>query len=711
MADLEALLTELAPAPEDGDNASAWKSEDSSSGVVVSALAGMGGVGKTALALAAGAIAHYKEWFCAHLYVDLRGYTPGTEQLSAEAALDVLLRQMGVDPQDIPPEVAERSAFYRSALTKLSQADERHRPVLVVADNARSTAQVRPLLPGPGRHRLVATTRGGLHSLTGARHLDLDVLDPEGSLALLTFALTTNDPKDPRVADQEALRRLAWLCGHLPLALEIAAAQLARKPRLSPGRLAERLEQATSRVDKLKDPGPDAERSRALRAVFDTSLDQLSPQEVRVFLLVASAPGPTTSTTSSAVLTGFPEDEVEETLEELEAAHLLTQPAPGRWGAHDLLADHATTHPRPPEDRDHATARLLDHYTVTAGAADVRLGTLPRNLIPDRFPDQKTALAWLDAERTTLVTAALAAPAIGHIEAAIGLPLHLASYLNRGRHFEDMAQVSLCAQKTAHANKNHFSEGLAWNNLGLALRAMRRFDDAIDAIKNAHVLFRKINNTLGEAQALNNLGLTLLDMRQIEDAIKFLREAELAFRQTNSIHERAQALNNLGTALRQSGKAKEAIEALARAGKMYSQVEDAYGHAAALNNLGSALRDACRFREAIDTLKQADSAFRQANDIHGQAQAWGNIGATLQQLGQFDEAAEAFIRSRNLFHRAKDFHREALAWSGLGIAFMSAGKKARAVDSMRQAIALFEATGDKLGGEFQRAILSHIQQG
>src|SRR5690606_19492645 len=127
----------------------------------------MGGVGKTALALAAGAIAHHEQWFCAELYVDLRGYTPGADPLSPEAALDVLLRQAGADPDDIPPGAAERASFYRSALAGLSEADERGRPVLVVADNARSAAQVRPLLPGPGRHRLVATTRGGLHSLTG----------------------------------------------------------------------------------------------------------------------------------------------------------------------------------------------------------------------------------------------------------------------------------------------------------------------------------------------------------------------------------------------------------------------------------------------------------------------------------------------------------------------------------------------------------------
>lgn len=205
--------------------------------------------------------------------------------------------------------------------------------MLVVADNAHSAAQVRPLLPGTGEHRLLATTRGGLHSLAGAHHLDLDVLDPADSLALLAFALKAADPQDTRADDVVELSRLSELCGHLPLALEIAGAQLARKPRLSPSTLSERLVKAVSRVDKLKDHGPHAEPTRVLRAVFDTSRDQLTPEEVRVFLLVTAAPGPTTSTVSAAVLIGLVGDEVQE----LQAAHLLTQPA------HDLLTDHATT--------------------------------------------------------------------------------------------------------------------------------------------------------------------------------------------------------------------------------------------------------------------------------------------------------------------------------------------------------------------------------
>ncbi|MFE3456007.1 NB-ARC domain-containing protein, partial [Nocardiopsis aegyptia] len=486
------MLERIAPTNESDSS----RSSDAS-GTVVSALAGMGGIGKTALALQAAATAAQREWFCAYLFVDLRGYSPGAQPMSAEAALDVLLRQMGVAPEDVPPGVNERSSFYRSALASLSREDELHRPVLVLADNANTTAQLRPLLPGPGGHRLVTTSRRQLGSLPAARHLDLAILDPDSAITLLTTALKTSDPKDPRAEDLRALGRLAKLCEFLPLALEIAAAQLMRKPHLAPDRLADRLEQATSRVEKLTDRDQDG----TLRAVFDRSLNQMSLEEVRVFLLVAAAPGPTTSTAAIAVLTSLPEDEVEEILEELAAAHLLTQPTPGRWGVHDLLADHARTHPHLPQDLDRATTRLLDHYTGTARAADAHLRALPGQPVPDRFLDQKSALAWLDAERATLVDVALAAPELGHTEAAIHLPLNLAEYLSHRRRFEEWEQVSRSAQTIARTHGDQAGEACAWNNLGLALQEMHRFEEAVDAHTRARNLHHHVGDAHGQAQA------------------------------------------------------------------------------------------------------------------------------------------------------------------------------------------------------------------
>ena len=655
--DLDQITARLDPAP-------------TPRSVVVSVLAGMGGVGKTALALKAAQVAWESGWFCAHLFVDLRGYAPGAEPLSAEAALDVLLRQMGVDPQDIPAGVQERASFYRSALASLTSADEQGRSVLVVADNAKSVSQVRPLLPGPGGHRLMATSREGLHSLAGAHHLDLDVLAPEAAVALLASDLSGHTPGDPRVDDEAELGRLAALCGRLPLALEIAAAYLKRSPRLAPGRLANRLENAASRVDKLKDPDRDAGQTRVLRAVFDTSLAHLNESEARVFLLVAAAPGPTLSTDSAAALTGLLTDEVEEVLEELTAAHLLTHPTPGRWGTHDLLADYARHHPHPPEDRDQALGRLLDHYIATTDAADTHLQALPEQMIPDLFPNRNTALRWLDAEHATLVTAALAAPAFGHTEAAIALPLGLAYYLDRRRYFEDMERLSRRAQKSACTTGDAHREASAWTNLGAALAAVRRFEEAIEAHTRAHDLYQQVDDAHGEARAWNNLGVALAAVRRFE----------------------------------------EAIEAHTRDLRYCQRVSDVLGQASAWNNLGTVLAEMGWSNKAIKAHTRSRDLYQQAGDAHREAGAWNNLGVALRQKSRFEEAIEAHTRAREIFHQADDAHREAQACGGLGMALFGDGQQAEAVETVRRAADLFEITGDAHGADVSRKLLTFFEQ-
>ncbi|MBR8743709.1 tetratricopeptide repeat protein [Nocardiopsis sp. MG754419] len=676
------------------DTGQAQDESADSSGVVVSALAGMGGVGKTALALAAGAIAQHKQWFCAELFVDLRSYSPDSQPQSAEAALDVLLRQMGVDPQDIPLGEQARASFYRSALQNLSGADERGRPVLVVADNAHSAAQVRALLPGAGGHRLVTTTRGDLSSLIGTRHLDLDVLELSDAIELLATALTAGDPQDSRADDQEGLGRLAQLCGRLPLALEIVAAQLLGKARLAPAAVAQRLERAASRVDKLKGPGRDIERSRVLRAVFDTSLDQLAPDQVRVFLLVAGAPGPSTSTAATAVLTGLDEDEVEEVLEELQAAHLLTQPAVGRWGTHDLLADYALTHPRRPNDREQALGRLLDHYASAARAADEHLRALPGYSVPDLFPDRDTALEWLDSERATLVAAALAAPALEHTEAAIALPLNLGQYMDRGRHFEDWEKVSRSAQIAARAIGDQTGEASAWNNLGLALRQTWRFIEAIDAYTRARKAFHAAGNAHCEAMAWNNLGNVLRQVRRFEEAVEAHTHARDLHQQVGDTHKEAMAWNNLGASLQEVHRFEEAVEAHTHARDFHQQLGDAHGEAQAWNNLGGALQQVHRFEEAVKAHTRARDLYQQTSDAHGQAGAWNNIGAVHQKVRQFTEAIDAYTLAREAFHAAGDPQKEAMTWNNIGASLHEVRRFPEAIEAYTRALDLFQQTGD-----------------
>ncbi|WP_019608853.1 tetratricopeptide repeat protein [Nocardiopsis sp. CNS-639] len=660
--------------------------------VVVSALSGMGGVGKTALALKAAQTAWEKGWFCAHLFVDLHGYTPHTPPVEALAALDALLRQVGVDPDDIPVEVGERAGFYRAALQSLSRADERGRPVLVVADNAHHLDQVEPLLPGPGGHRLLVTSRARL-AVGGHQPLSLDTLPTGEAVELITARLGTGDP---RSGDTEGLAALTQRCGRLPLALKIAAALLARAPHLRPGEMAQRLDETARFTDGRDD----------LTAVFAASLDHLSPEWVQVFALVGSHPGPDISTAAAAALTGLEDEEVEEVLEELAAAHLLTAYPSGRWAMHDLLANHARHHPLPAQGteqtgqedpRQRALVRLLDFYTTTAAAADDHLRALNGDTPPAVFTGRAQALAWLEAEHDNLIAAAHTAHRIGHTTTAIRLPATLAGYLGLRRRFEEAIAVHTLARDTAHQHDDTRGEATAWTNLGNALRQARRFEEAISAHTRARDLHQQVGGARSEATAWNNLGGALREVRRFEEAIEAHTRAREAFQQVGAAHREATAWNNLGNALAEVRQFDEAIDAHTRARDLYQQVGDAHGEATAWNNLGLALRQVRQFDEAIDAHTRARDLYQQVGDAHGEATAWNNLGLALRQVRQFDEAIDAHIHDLAYCQQIGDVHGEATAWNNLGGALREVRRFEEAIQAHTRARDLHQQVGGARG--------------
>lgn len=628
--ELKALLARLAPTKTPRSTAG----KRAASGVVISA---MGGTGKTALALTAGAVAHRKQWFCAALFVDLRNPAPGAEPLSAEAALKVLLSQMDVKPEDIPHGLSKRSALYQKKLDDLARNDSKHRPVLVVADNANSTAQVHPLLPRSGGHRLMVTSRSGL-PLTGIRHLDLNVLSPRAARRVLVSALPANDA---RAHDKAGLRHLVELCGYLPLALEIAAAHLTHNPHLTLKRLAERLEQAASRVNRLKNPDQDTDQAQVLREFFDPFLTLLDETEVRVFLLVASAPGPTTSTTTAAVMTGLAEDEVEQVLERLAAVRLLTQPAPGRWNAHDVLADYATTHPL--HNHSQALTRLLDHYTDTARAADTR-----QEISGKRFTSLGAALVWLDRELDTLTTAALAAPALGHTRAAIHLSLALVNPLERECRFEDWEQVCRSAQNVARDSGDQDSEAAARYHLGRALERMDQFDEAADTYRRAADLYQQAGDASGEAAARSDLGRVLERVGRLDEAADAHRRTREFFHQRGNITGEAAAWSDLGQVLERMDRFDEAADAYRRAADLYQRERYFISEAAAWSDLGRALERMDQLSEAADAYRRSADLYQRERYLISEEAARDNLGRVLKRAGRVKEADRAFARAREI---------------------------------------------------------------
>ncbi|WP_073496358.1 tetratricopeptide repeat protein [Actinacidiphila paucisporea] len=501
--------------------------------VLVQAVAGMGGVGKTELALQSAERALLEPgWFPGGaLFADLNGYDPDPgRRVGAADALDGFLRTLGTSADDIPPGVPARSALLRSALTARTSRGER---TLLVIDNASSEEQVLPLLPllpGDGTTPALITSRNTL--ALGARVHSLDVLDAEAAADLIRQELhQALGPSDTRAADDpDATMDLGRLCGGLPLALRITAALLVDTPRRPIASLTAALRAGHSRLDHL------SRADRAVRGAFDLSYHHLTPAQQRLFRLLPLNSGPDISTTAAHHLTGDGDEATtEHLLSDLAAAHLI-EPAPvwGRWRFHDLLRLHADEHGRrhaADDDREAALGRLLDHYLSTAQAADTYMETRAGEPVSDLFTGREQALAWLDAERTNLTAAATAGPA-DH-EAHTALSFALARYLNFRRHFDDWSVLAAQAADAFHRTGDRHHEGTALNNLGLALRLLDRYDEAIIALQQDLEICRETDNRYGEGQALKNLGLILQELRRFDEAVTAFTVAADIFRQTD----------------------------------------------------------------------------------------------------------------------------------------------------------------------------------
>ncbi|WP_327401234.1 tetratricopeptide repeat protein [Streptomyces sp. NBC_01288] len=600
--------------------------------VLVAAVSGLGGIGKTALAVEAVHAACGKGWFPGGvLFVNLHGYDD--DRVTAEQALETLLRALGTSPEHIPNGVDARAALYRSVLA----ARERELgAVLVLADNASSAEQVRPLHPGGARHRLLATSRSKLPQL-GARLLALGELSPEEAYELLDRVLRIADQDDARVANEgEAAAELALLCGHLPLALQIAAALLVLDRDKPVAELVAELAESGDRLLHLDDG------ERSVRAAFDLSYQRLPAEQARLLRLLALAPGPEVTAEVVASLDGADTAPVR-VLDALCRAHLV-EPGSGRgrWRLHDLVRVFGVgvieRDARLWEEGEAARERVLEFYHRWARVADGWLRWLPTMPEPERFGDRTGALAWFDSERAGLVAAVQWAQDDRFASMAVWLSECLGEYLAWRRSFDDLITVCGVARQAANRAGNRVDEAIAWNNLGIALREVGRAEEAVDAQIRARDLYQAVGDRRREAMAWNSLG----------------------------------------NALREVGKTEEAIDAHTRARDLHQAVGDRHGEAMAWNNLGASLREASRVGEAVDVHTRARDLFQAVGDRLGEAITWNNLGATLRGLGRVEEEAEAYEKALEGYREIDDWYGTGQTLYNLALAHHDAARHAEA---------------------------------
>ena len=633
--------------------------------VMVLAVAGLAGVGKTALAIQAAHAAREAGCFPGGvLFLDLQGYDDAP--VEPGQALDALLRALGIAAEHIPPGPEERAGLYRSALAQISD------PVLIIADNASSEAQVRPLLPGPGPHKVMVTSRHTLAGL-GARLLDVAVLDEEAGVALLDRALRAARPGDNRItADRPGAERLASICGGLPLALQITAALLKADPSLTVGDLRDELTDEIRRLEALRYDDGSRANAVSVAAAFELSYQQLDETAARVFRLLPVNPGPDVSTAAVAALADLALGDARKVVGQLVRAHMVEAAtgAVGRWRMHDLLrlyAGRLSDIHADSDSRDQARDRLLSYYLDAVQAADAHLRALPGMSVPADFSGRDDALTWLDAERPSLIAVIAMAASTDRDQIAMLLALELSEYLSWRWRFDDWLATAIVGRDAARRLKGGANEATALDNLGLALAAVGRSEEAITAHRDAAAVFRETGDRHRESIALNNLGLALQRVGRSEEAITVLQDAAAVFRETGDRHRESMMLGNLGVALTAVGRLEEAITVLQDAAAVFRETGDRHRESIALDNLGLALQRVGRSEEAITVLQDAAAVFRETGDRHRESIALNKLGLVLTSVRRFEEGTTALHNAAEIFREIDNRYRAGRTSNNQGV--------------------------------------------
>jgi tetratricopeptide (TPR) repeat protein len=538
--------------------------------VVVSVVTGLGGVGKTALALQAGHIARERGWFPGGMFfIDMRG----NEDTEAETgrALPSMLRSLGVDPAQIPPRVDEQGHLFRSLLSHIGK------PVLVIVDNVSSESQVLPLVPAGARHRLLMTSRN-VPAHSGTRIVKLTALDRASGVALLDATV-----RDYRIShDPKAAADLVELSGGLPLSLRIVAGLLRSYPAHSVGQLAAQVAEWHARSEALVRSAESDEV--AVAAVVDLAYHLFDERRARVFRLLALNPSSEVSMAAAEALTDLPGREVREILEEM-AASALIEPSdaeppsksPDRWMMRDLVRRYASRLSETYADvdeRERARDRILDFYFHSAYAADVRLWARRDEAAQGVFTNRAEALAWLDAEWTNLMAAVRTAAKTGRNDVARDLSFALVPYLSWRHLIDGWQDVATISRESARALGDRRVEGAAVDQLGLALQEEERFGEAIAAHQEAAHIFQETGDKYLHGVALDNLGRALYREQRFKMAAAAHRQAAEIFEKAGYKHRQGLALDNLGLALQEAGQFEDATEAFQRAEVAYRGHDD-----------------------------------------------------------------------------------------------------------------------------------------
>ncbi|GAB2974754.1 BTAD domain-containing putative transcriptional regulator [Saccharothrix stipae] len=614
---------------------------------VVSALGGAGGIGKTWLALH-WAHRQVDQFPDGQLFVDLRGFSPDSPPLDPAVAVRGFLDALGVGPDRLPVGLDTQTALYRSLIAG--------RRMLIVLDNAATADQVIPLLPGTPTCMALITGRSSLASLIerhGARHLQLDILSLEEARALLTERLG-----EARVATEiEATDELIQLCGRYPLALSITARHAATYPTVPLAEFATELRELGLEVlDHDTDP------SAGLPGVLSWSLRHLTPEQRQAFMLLGMAPGPDTGMSAAACLIGMSAARTRQVLRVLEDASLIDRRPHGRYAMHDLIRSYATTLAQdlPEPVRRAALERVVDFYLHTADAAArlvdphtalTPLGPPTPDVRPHPLPDQRAALAWLDAEHPHLLAAQHTAAAQHQHHTAWSLAWILTDFHRRRGHLHD----DVAAWRAALDSAGHLSDPSTLirthRHLGAAQARLVRHDEAIRHLHQALALAKQHHDTTQEAHTHHELVQAWEQRGDDRMALEHTRSALNLYRVLNNPVWEASTLNLLGWFTARLDDYETAREHCQAALALHRRHRNPDGEADTLDSLGYIEHHTGNHRQAVHHYHQALDLDRALGHTYQTANTLDSLGHPYSALGEHE-------RARAVWREALELYRE-----------------------------------------------------
>ena len=611
------------------------------------AIDGMAGIGKTTLAVHA---AHRlaERFPDGQFFLPLHAHTPGQRPVDPAEALVSLLLTAGVNPHLMPPGLEARAVRWRDHMAG--------KKFLLILDDAASHDQVAPLLPGTAGSLVLVTSRRRLAALQDATVISLDILPHDEAAELLG-----------RLADRPGMSagdatagEITRLCGYLPLAIGMLAAQLRHHPAWTPAQLAAELSQARDRLTLMR------AENVSVTAAFDLSYQELTPSQQRLFRRLGLVPGASIDVYAAAAVDSTSLQAARGCLEELYDQHVLTEPTPGRYQLHDLLREYARAlaDADDPADAGAATERLLDYYLHTAAAANRLTAERQPPAIPPlacppaaapQLASQKKALAWLETERANLQACAGYAAVHGLAVPAVWLPAQVGDFLRKHGYLDQALALHRAAAEIALAAGDLAGQATALKNLGYIYRLVGQYSAAISSLTPALSLYRDLGNQVAQVETLNLLGVVHINIEDLPAA---------------------------------AAAAAEALTSARAAG-------DKSGEAEALATLASVQQEDIGYQAAAQMFSQALALLRAAGDQHGLARTLTRAGITQKNQGDYGLAVSSFNEAALLSRDLGDPLYEGLALIRLGNVHRTAGDYQAAATAVNQGLALVQELGSQ----------------